>query len=179
MKKIFIGFISIFPYLFFVLTYLIFKEEKIVLDFNNLIAFAIMAIIMITIFLAIYSISLIFMIFKWKLKTIIKINLLVKFAYIPVHFILFLTISGMANPFLFAFMAVPFVISIIFMGITGIISLISIIKTYRKGIYKLSIAIIYALLSYCYISDIIIAIIVYVKFNKYEKVCDKNKGFYM
>ena len=142
MKKILSSLIMLFPYLFVLISYAIIKAEK------SFMTFVIITIIMFIVFLIIYVIMIICMIFKWKPKTAMLINLLIKITYVPVHLILFLIMGGKANPFLVVLMPIPFIISIMFMGITGTVSLVAIIRAYKNGNYKLSKAIIYVLL-YC------------------------------
>ena len=170
MKKIFSGFIMIFPYLFVLLSYIIIKGERgIHIEEKDFITLTIMTIIMLIILFIVYIPTLICMICKWKSKTVMLINLLIKIIYIPVHFVLFLLIGAFGNPFLLILMPIPFIISIMFMGMTGTLSVAANINAYKSGNYKLSNAIIYSLLSYCYIVDIVVAIITFVKVNKKEK----------
>jgi len=166
MKKIFSAFIMIFPYLFALLTYAIIIFQK------TFMTFVIMAVIMIMLFFVSFIITMISMIFRWEPKTALFFNLLMKIVYFPVHLILFIIMGGLANPFLLVLIPVPFIISCMFMGITGTISVAEIIRGYRNGNYKLSKAIICSLLSYCYIIDIIIAVILYIKANKCEQLRD-------
>lgn len=162
MKKILSGFVMIFPYLFIFLTYVIITSKQ------NFMTFIIMATIMIMIFLISFIATIIHMIFTWDSKNVLFFNLLIKLVYLPLHLILFIIMGGMANPFLLILIPVPLIISSIFMGITGTIFVVAIIKDYRN--YKLSKIVIYCLLSYCYITDIIIAIMAYIKATKYEKL---------
>lgn len=162
MKKILTSLIILFPYLFILLTYAIITAEK------SFMTYVMLTIIMIILFLIIYVITIIDMFRKWKLKTSMIINMLIKITYVPLHLILFIIMGAMANPFLFVLMPVPFIISVMLMGVTGTVSVVAIIKAYRNGNYKLSKAITYSLLSYCYIVDIIIAIMIYIKANKCE-----------
>lgn len=160
MRKLPILFIAFFPYLIALVTYFIFRNE---VSKSSLTTFAV-SISVLVLFFAIVSIAVIIhMIFKWEAQEALLANLIVKAVYIPIHLALFFLMMAMGNPFLFIFMFLPVLISMVFMGVTGTVALAGIVKGYRKGTYRLSTAIIFGILSYCYIVDIIIAIVTYVK----------------
>ena len=155
MKKIMNGFVLVFPYLFALFAYLISYLDKAFLPF------CLMAAIMIILFVVSIIMTVIDVISKWNSKTALLFNLLLKIIYVPVHIVLFLIMGGMGNPFLFLFMGIPLMISGMFMGITGTIAVVAIIKGYREEKYRLSKTIVYSILSYCYIADIVVAVMAY------------------
>ena len=164
MKKIPIIFIALFPYLFALLTYIIFSESK-VLGELELIKFAIMTIIMIMLVILNLIITII-VLAKKEFRSVQIINLILKIIYIPAHIFLIFLSSAMANPFLLLVMWIPIAISFALMGITGTVGLVGIIKGYLDKRYSLGGAIIFSILSYLYIFDIVIAIIVCIKARK-------------
>ena len=94
-------FLMIFPYIFSVFTYVIFKYGN--LGENNWWVFLAMSIIMIILFAVNYAITLISIIFKWNSKKALFNSLLIKISYIPVHCVLLLLTGGLLNPFLMIF----------------------------------------------------------------------------
>lgn len=107
--------------------------------------------------------GLIHMIIRWEAGEVSLANLVIKIIYAPIHALLYLIMMGMGNPFLFMLMPLPLIISLILMTFTGTLSLPAVIKGYANGNYRLPAAVIFCLLSYCYMADLIAAVIVFIK----------------
>lgn len=166
MKKIPIIYIAFFPYVLILTIYFAVAKEA---NNNWLVVFIMSTFTLMLLFVIAFIWVIIHILFRGKAKEILFANLLVKIAYIPIHVGLFFIMLGMGNPFLFLFMFIPVVISIMIMGVTGTIAIVGIIKGYREDFCKLPTAIIFGILSYCYLGDIIIAIVCAVKSAKKEK----------
>ena len=173
MKKIPNIYILIFPYLYILLVCIIFRDKNI--NEENLKTLAIVSIIVIAIYILNCIIVAISSAFKYEPKKAIKTSLLMKIVYIPIHLLLYVLIGAMANPFLVILIPVPFIISISLMSMTGMISAAGLINLYKHKIYKLGRTIVYILLSYCYIADLVISIITYIKVRGYNKDIDEVK----
>ena len=154
MKKIFNGFVLLFPYLYVVLTYFIVNLE------NPFLPFVFTTATMIILFVVSIIMTVIDVISKWELKTSLFYNLWLKIVYVPVHIALLLIMGGMGNPFLFLFMGIPFGISCMLMGITGVFATIVFVKD-RKLSYSVGKVVLYSVLSYCYVADLVVAVIGY------------------
>ena len=94
--------------------------------------------------------GLIHMIIRWEAGEVSLANLVIKIIYAPIHA-------------LFMLMPLPLIISLILMTFTGTLSLPAVIKGYGNGNYRLPAAVIFCLLSYCYMADLIAAVIVFIK----------------
>ena len=151
MKRILPGiFVILFPYLLLLVTILLEQIHNTDLAFwILLLLFFIMTIVLVT---SAIGTSIIF-------KSAI-INFLTKFAYIPVHLLMILLFGAFMNPFLIFFSFIPFFITIFLQILTGIISLGTFIGNYRSKTCKLGLAITGSILSFFYIFDIIMAIII-------------------
>lgn len=172
MKKIIPGiFVILFPYLFFILTYLITKIQNTDLSFVIfLVMFFISIILLVT---AVIGTSIIFSVNNIPLKSTI-INFLIKLAYIPVHLLMFLLFGAFMNPFLIAFLLVPIFVSICFQILTGIVSLGTFIGSYKFKNCNLALSILGCILSFFYIIDIVMAIIILIV-NIYKVIKKKHK----
>ena len=169
MKKLFTALLVIIPYLFPLLTFMSFYENierNLVINGDNFISFVIMSVIMFVLFMISFIITIVFMIFKEKLKTITFSNMLIKILYIPVHLVILILAGALGNPFLFWAIPIPLAISAGVMGVTGTIALIAAVKVYKEGEYKLSTAVLYSVLSYVYICDVVVSIIMFIKSRK-------------
>lgn len=169
MKKLLTALIIIIPYLFPVLTFMIFYENierNLIVDGDNFISFVIMSVVTFLLFMISFIVTLLFMIFKEKLKTITFSNMLIKILYIPVHLVILILAGALGNPFLFWAIPIPLAVSAGFMGVTGTIALIVAVKGYKAGDYKLSTAVLYSVLSYVYICDVVVSIIMFIKSRK-------------
>lgn len=169
MKKIFNGFVLVFPYVFVFLTYLTTNLEK------PFLPFVFMTATMTILFVVSLIMTVIDLISKWELKTSLLYNLWLKIVYVPIHLLLFLIIGGMGNPFLFLFMGIPFGMSCMLMGVTGTMAVIGIVKGFRNGNYKFGKAVVYSILSYCYIADIVVAVMAYSNNLKSEDIKRKEE----
>ena len=158
MKRILPGiFVILFPYLLLLVTILLEQIHNTDLAFwILLLLFFIMTIVLVT---SAIGTSIIFSVNNIPLKSAI-INFLTKFAYIPVHLLMILLFGAFMNPFLIFFSFIPFFITIFLQILTGIISLGTFIGNYRSKTCKLGLAITGSILSFFYIFDIIMAIII-------------------
>ena len=84
MKKIFNGFVLLFPYLYVVLTYFIVNLE------NPFLPFVFTTATMIILFVVSLIMTVIDVISKWEVKTSLLYNLWLKIVYVPVHIALLL-----------------------------------------------------------------------------------------
>lgn len=160
MKKILNILIITFPYLICLLTILTFTSGE------NFLFPLLSLIILLGLFFISFISVVIDMFLKWKTKKVLSFALFIKLVYIPIHIVLLLITGGMGNPFLFWLMPVPLAISYFLLCTTSIISTIVFLKKYKEKNYKLSKTIIYSLLSYCYILDIVIVLITYIQSEK-------------
>lgn len=154
MKKLFNGFVLLFPYLYVVLIYLTVNLE------NTFLPFVFMTATMIILFVASLIMTVIDVISKWEVKTSLLYNLWLKIVYVPVHIALLLIMGGMGNPFLFLFMGIPFGMSCMLMGLAGVFATIVFVKGRKLG-YSVGKVVLYSVLSYCYIADLVVAVIGY------------------
>ena len=115
---------------------------------------------MIILFVVSLIMTVIDMISKWDVKTSLLYNLWLKIVYVPVHIALLLIMGGMGNPFLFLFMGIPFGMSCMLMGVTGVFATIVFVKSRKSG-YSVGKVVLYSVLSYCYIADLVVAVIGY------------------
>ena len=168
MKKIFNGFVLLFPYLYVVLTYFIVNLE------NPFLPFVFMTATMIILFVVSLIMTVIDVISKWEVKTSLLYNLWLKIVYVPVHIALLLIMGGMGNPFLFLFMGIPFGASCMLMGVTGMFATIVFVKSRKLG-YSVGKTFAFCLLSFCYIADLVVAVIGYRDSLKCENC--KKKDF--
>lgn len=160
MKKILNILIITFPYLICLLTILTFTSGE------NFLFPLLALIILLGLFFISFISVVIDMFLKWKTKKVLSFALSLKLVYIPIHIVLFLITGGMGSPFLFWLMPVPLAISYFLLCMTSIISTIVFLKKYKEKNYKLSKTIIYSLLSYSYILDIVIMLITYIQSEK-------------
>lgn len=151
MKKIFNGFVLLFPYLYVVLAYLTVNLE------NPFLPFVFTTATMIILFVVSLIMTVIDVISKWELKTSLLYNLWLKIVYVPVHIALLLIMGGMGNPFLFLFMGIPFGASCMLMGLTGVFATMVFVKGRKLG-YSVGKVVLYSVLSYCYIADLVVAV---------------------
>ena len=151
----------IFPYLWVLIMYIITSMVE-----DSFAIVAITSIVMSFIYFIVFVATLICIVCKWDSRSVMLINLLMKIIYIPVHSVLLLLAGAMANPFLLVLMPIPFFMSVVFMAMTGTISVAANVNFYRNGNYKFSRAFVYSLLSYCYVADIVVAIITYINARK-------------
>lgn len=119
-----------------------------------------------TVFVVTAIITAVKMVFKWSARKALFYNAVVKFVYLPIHVVLIFVALGMGNPFLFMFMFVPVVISIMLLCATGVIAVAGIIRGYYEKKYKLSTAIIFSILSFWGICDMVVAMLAYQKAKK-------------
>lgn len=168
MKKIFNILIILFPYLFLILLYSFLKD----IYFGNgfWLIYLFLIFILFGINLAVYIFNLIFMILKWNIKKSILSILIIKVAYLPVYCVLFLIFILLLNPLSLVFVPLLLILSFIFMIITGIMSTVMLVKLYMDKKIKLSITILCSILSYCYILDVILFIILYIRLKDVYKV---------
>ena len=110
---------------------------------------------------------------KWEVKTSLLYNLWLKIVYVPVHIALLLIMGGMGNPFLFLFMGIPFGASCMLMGVTGVLSTIVFVKG-RKLAYSVGKTFAFCLLSFCYVADLVVAVIGYRDSLKSENIKRKE-----
>ena len=167
MKKIFNGFVLLFPYLYVVLAYFIVNLE------NPFLPFVFMTATMIILFVVSLIMTVIDVISKWEVKTSLLYNLWLKIVYVPVHIALLLIMGGMGNPFLFLFMGIPFGASCMLMGVTGVLSTIVFVKG-RKLAYSVGKTFAFCLLSFCYVADLVVAVIGYRDSLKSENIKRKE-----
>ena len=167
MKKIFNGFVLLFPYLYVVLTYFTVNLE------NPFLPFVFMTATMIILFVVSLIMTVIDVISKWEVKTSLLYNLWLKIVYVPVHIALLLIMGGMGNPFLFLFMGIPFGASCMLMGVTGVLSTIVFVKG-RKLAYSVGETFAFCLLSFCYVADLVVAVIGYRDSLKSENIKRKE-----
>ena len=167
MKKIMSGFVLVFPYVFILLAYLITRLE------NSFFLLGLMSLILIVGYLISYGFTLKEIALKWSLKTSFLYNLVLKSLYLPIHLLLLLIMGGMGNPFLFLFMGIPFGVSCMLMGVTGVFATIVFVKGRKLG-YSVGRVVLYSVLSYCYIADLVVAVIGYRDSLKCENCKQKD-----
>lgn len=165
MKKFPVAFTMFFPYVIFAML-LICTDVVDIVDMGVLIVFSVTSILVSTAFVIAVIVTAIKMVFKWNSEKALFYNTAVKIVYVPAHLMLFFAASMMGNPFLFAFMFVPIVISFMLLCATGVIAVAGIIKGYYEKKYTLPVAIVYGILSFFYIIDIAVAILAYQKSKK-------------
>ena len=171
MKKIIPSILVILlPYLYLIFSLLINKIQN-----TDLAVIIYLVMFFITIILLVTSAigtSIIFSVNNIPLKSAI-INFLTKFAYIPVHLLMILLLGAFMNPFLIAFLLVPIFLSISFQVLTGIVSLGTFIGSYKFKNCNLALSILGCILSFFYIIDIVMAIIILIV-NIYKVIKRKH-----
>ena len=110
------------------------------------------------------------MILKWNIKKSILSILIIKIMYVPVYCILFLISILLLNPLGLVIFPLPLILSFMFMAITGIMSTVMLVKLYIDKKLKLSMMILFSILSYCYILDLILFLILYIRLKNIYKV---------
>lgn len=168
MKRMFNVLIILFPYLFGILLYSFLKDISLGNGFWLIYLFLIF--ILFGINLVVYIFNLIFMILKWNIKKSILSILIIKIMYVPVYCILFLISILLLNPLGLVIFPLPLILSFIFMAITGIMSTVMLVKLYIDKKLKLSMMILFSILSYCYILDLILFLILYIRLKNIYKV---------
>lgn len=171
MKKIIPSILVILlPYLFLLLSKLINNIPDVNLAFIIfLVTFFVMTILLVT---SVIGTSIIFSVNNIPLKSAI-INFLTKLAYIPVHLLMLILFGAFMNPFLIALLPVPIFLTIFFQVLTGIVSLGTFIGSYKFKNCNLALSILGCILSFFYIIDIVMAIIILIV-NIYKVIKKKH-----
>lgn len=96
-------------------------------------------------------------------------NLVIKILHLPAHAVCFLLHCGMMNPFLMLLSWLPAVVSIPLQAVSATMNIGTCINGLKNKKLKTKTAIIFALLSYVYIIDIVTAIMQVVSFSGKNK----------
>ena len=86
-------------------------------------------------------------------------NLVIKIAYIPAYVMMICCLGASMNIFLIWVSWIPVLFCILFIGMTGTVSIGTSVRCAREGKIKKSAAVAFSLLSYVFIADFIVAIV--------------------
>ncbi len=101
-------------------------------------------------------------------------NLVIRAGHLPAHLLCLLLFGGMMNPFLMLMSWIPLLLSICLQGIAGFASIGACISGGRKKIWHPGIAVLFGFLSFIYVLDFIVAIVMLVMADVAKKKAAKQ-----